>query len=115
MAQSQYRVIKALFNQQKSFQDNTFYDVSGWTLPLAMNIEFAQVGGTRGLKIQQSPWQLKAATTQMSSVSETAYAYVFQWQNFMAPKLLHKLTRADIKVKVANKTCLLYTSPSPRD
>ena len=57
LAQPQYRVIKALFNQQKNFQDNTFYDVSGWTLPLAMNIKFAQVGRTWGLKTQDSPWQ----------------------------------------------------------
>lgn len=103
LLQPQYRMIKALFNQQKNFQDNTFYDVSGWTLPLAMNIEFAQVGGTRGLKIQKSPWQPQSTIAQKTHINETAYAYVFEWQNFMAPKLLNKLTNANIKLKVATK------------
>jgi hypothetical protein len=101
LAQPQYRVIKALFNQQKSFQDNTFYDVSGWTLPLAMNIEFAQVGRTWGLKTQESPWQpVKERTL---DVDKSAYAYAFEWHNFLAPKLLNKLASADIKTKVATK------------
>ncbi|WP_085299983.1 M14 family zinc carboxypeptidase [Cognaticolwellia mytili] len=101
LAQAQYRVIKALFNQQKNFQDNTFYDVSGWTLPLAMNIKFAQVGRTWGLKTQDLPWQPSSEKT-LKTVS-SAYAYVFEWHDFLAPKLLHKLTSAGINTKVATK------------
>ena len=101
LAQKQYRVIKALFNQQTNFQDNTFYDVSGWTLPLAMNIKFSQVGRTWGLKTQKSPWQPSAAKT--SEPSRSAYAYIFEWHNFLAPKLLNKITNAEIKAKVASK------------
>jgi len=101
LAQPQYRVIKALFNQQKSFQDNTFYDVSGWTLPLAMNIKFAQVGRTWGLKTAKSPWQAKPTTP--AKTTDSAYAYVFEWYDFLAPNLLNKLTQAKLKVKVATK------------
>ena len=101
LAQPQYRVIKALFNQQKNFQDNTFYDVSGWTLPLAMNIKFAQVGSTWGLKTQDEPWQPN--TEAITEVSDTAYAYAFEWHDFLAPKLLNKITKAEIKAKVATK------------
>tara|TARA_R110000744_G_scaffold78514_14_gene154679 strand:+ start:229 stop:2781 length:2553 start_codon:yes stop_codon:yes gene_type:complete len=101
IAQPQYRVIKALFNQQKNFQDNTFYDVSGWTLPLAMNIKFAQVGSTRGLKTHDIPWQ--PSTEKITEVSDSAYAYVFEWHDFLAPKLLNKITNAEIKAKVATK------------
>jgi hypothetical protein len=102
LAQPQYRVVKALFNQQKNFQDNTFYDVSGWTLPLAMNIEFAQVGRTWGLKTQDLPWQA-VVKEKIVSVDSLAYAYAFQWHNFLAPKLLNKLASAGIKTKVATK------------
>lgn len=101
LAQPQYRVIKALFNQQQSFQDNTFYDVSGWTLPLAMNIEFAKVTRTRGLKTQQNAWQPKA--NEIPKVTRSAYAYAFEWHNFLAPKLLYKLTQAKLNTKVATK------------
>ncbi|MFT6693047.1 MAG: hypothetical protein ACJAXH_003597, partial [Colwellia sp.] len=47
LAQPQFRLIQALFNQQTDFEDNTFYDVSGWTMPLAMNIESIQIKRTR--------------------------------------------------------------------
>lgn len=102
LAQPQYRVIKALFNQQKNFQDNTFYDVSGWTLPLAMNIKFSQVGQAWGLTTAKKPWQ--ANTEKAIAVSHSAYAYAFEWHDFLAPKLLNKITQADIKTKVATKT-----------
>jgi hypothetical protein len=101
LAQPQYRVIKALFNQQKSFQDNTFYDVSGWTLPLAMNIKSARVGRTWGLKTAKSPWQPQIVKT--PPVSDSAYAYAFEWHDFLAPKLLYKLTQAKLNAKVATK------------
>jgi len=101
LAQPQYRVIKALFNQQTNFQDNTFYDVSGWTLPLAMNISFAQVGQAWGLKVAKAPWQ--ASAEKATAISASAYAYVFEWYDFLAPKLLNKLTNAELKVKVATK------------
>ncbi len=57
LAQPQYRVIKALFEQQTRFQDNSFYDISGWTLPLAMNIAFHEVEKTRSLKLTKDVWQ----------------------------------------------------------
>lgn len=101
LAQPQYRVIKALFNQDKNFKDNTFYDVSGWTLPLAMNIKFDQVSSTWGLKTQDKPWREMAGET--AEFDNSAYAYVFEWHEFLAPKLLHKIAQANIKAKVATK------------
>ncbi|MFT6506298.1 MAG: hypothetical protein ACJAUK_000376 [Colwellia polaris] len=101
LAQPQYRVIKALFNQDKNFKDNTFYDVSGWTLPLAMNIKFDQVSSTWGLKTQDKPWREMAVET--AEFDNSAYAYVFEWHEFLAPKLLHKIAQANIKAKVATK------------
>lgn len=102
LAQPQYRVIKALFNQQKNFQDNTFYDVSGWTLPLAMNIQFAKLNSTWGLKTEKSPWQAKASAS--DRINTAAYAYAFEWYDFLAPKVLYKLSKAGINTKVATKT-----------
>lgn len=101
LAQPQYRVIKALFNQDKNFKDNTFYDVSGWTLPLAMNIKFDQVSSTWGLKTQDKPWREMAVET--AEFDNSAYAYVFEWHEFLAPKLLNKIAQANIKAKVATK------------
>ncbi|MCA1931418.1 M14 family zinc carboxypeptidase, partial [Rheinheimera sp.] len=44
LQQPQYLLLKAAFSTQTNFQDNTFYDVSAWTLPYAFNIEFSAVG-----------------------------------------------------------------------
>lgn len=101
LAQPQYRVIKALFDQSTDFQDNTFYDVSGWTMPLAMNIDFYQVDRTWGLKLEQIPWQQQK--TLSLSIDKNAYAYAFDWHHFLAPKLLNQLLNKGIKVKVATK------------
>jgi len=110
LAQAQFRVIQALFNQQTNFQDNTFYDVSGWTLPLAMNIEFHQVDRTWGLKMSDTPWsyspEIISTTTKAAleySANNNAYAYVFEWHDFLAPKLLNFLLNENIKVRVATK------------
>jgi hypothetical protein len=101
LAQSQYRVIKTIFEQVTHFKDNTFYDVSGWTLSLAMNIETQQVGRTWGLKLATQPWQKSNSDWQAPATGQ--YAYVFEWNDFLAPKLLNKLLNNNIKARVANK------------
>ena len=102
LAQDQYRLIQALFNQQTHFKDNTFYDVSGWTMPLAMNISFEKVERTWGLKLAKQPWQAPVPSID-HNVDHNAYAYIFEWHHFLAPKLLNKLLSQGIKVRVANK------------
>jgi len=101
--QRQYRVIKALFSQQTKFQDNTFYDVSGWTMPLAMDIDFFEVGRTWGLKLAKTPWQVATKIASNIQSEEQAYAYAFEWHHFLSPKLLNKLLNSGIKAKVATK------------
>jgi hypothetical protein len=102
LEQPQFRLIKALFNQQTHFKNNTFYDVSGWTLPLAMNIETHQLGSTWGLKLATQPWSDLPKETGNQS-NKSAYAYAFEWQHFLSPKLLSALLIHDIKIRVATK------------
>ena len=102
LEQPQYRVIQALFNQQTNFQDNTFYDVSGWTLPLAMNIEFHQVDRTWGLKLANNAWKKPISATTL--LDQNAYGYVFEWHHSLAPQLLEKLLSSGIKARVATKS-----------
>jgi hypothetical protein len=101
--QDQYRVIKALFSQQTKFQDNNFYDVSGWTIPLAMDIDFYRVGRTWGLKLAENVWKKPTKITNDFNISPQAYAYAFEWHHFLAPKLLNELLNNGIQAKVATK------------
>ena len=41
--QRQAALIEAMFEQRSEFADNTFYDVSAWTLPLAFGLPFTHV------------------------------------------------------------------------
>ena len=102
LAQNQYRLVQALFNQQTDFPDNTFYDVSGWTMPLAMNINFAALDSTWGLEVADKPWS-KNDIVEVSKTNphNSDYAYAFEWHNFLAPKLLNQLLSKKIKAKVA--------------
>ncbi|MGL1958078.1 MAG: M14 family zinc carboxypeptidase [Colwellia sp.] len=109
IVQPQYRVIQALFNQQTHFKDNTFYDVSGWTMPLAMNIEFHQIDRNWGLTLADKPWAkannpLFVDLDNFVELDKNSYAYAFEWHDFLAPKLLNKLLSNNIKVRVATKT-----------
>ncbi len=102
LAQPQFRLIQALFNQQTNFKDNTFYDVSGWTMPLAMNIESIKIDRTRGLKLAKKAWSSPSSFTPNDNTN-SAYAYVFEWHHFLAPKLLNNLLSKNIKARVATK------------
>ncbi|MBQ4850472.1 M14 metallopeptidase family protein [Pseudoalteromonas sp. MMG012] len=101
LAQPQYRLVKAVFSEQKTFQDNTFYDVSGWTLAHAFNLNFAKADSTWGLKVSEQPWKLPAK--QQYEVLPDAYAYSFSWQQWQAPKMLNFLLKNKIEARVAMK------------
>lgn len=102
LEQNQYRVIQALFNQETNFADNTFYDVSGWTMPLAMNIDFQKIDNKWGLALASKAWANKDIE-QVSKIStnKADYAYAFEWHHYLAPKLLNQLLSKKIKAKVA--------------
>ena len=100
LKQAQFRLIKAIFSEQTSFQDNTFYDVSGWTLPHAYNLKFGQVSSRWGLDVSKQAWQSEDAG--FSAVKES-YAYAFDWQPSAAPKLLNALLQKGIDARVALK------------
>lgn len=104
LAQNQYRLIQALFNQATHFADNTFYDVSGWTMPLAMNIDSQKIESTWGLKLLDKAWSGEdIPQVENVDVKNSDYAYAFEWHHYLAPKLLNQLLEKNIKAKVATE------------
>lgn len=104
--QPQYRLIKSLFSTRKSFDDNTFYDVSNWNLPLAFNIQYKAVKRTP--KLNKDP--VRSPKTVMPDLLPGAYAYAFSWQDYQAPKLLQRLLAKNVKVKLAGEAFFAQTS-----
>jgi len=104
--QPQYRLIKSLFSTRKSFDDNIFYDVSNWNLPLAFNIQYQAV--ERQPKLDKQA--VKTPATVNPALLPDAYAYAFSWQDYQAPKLLQRLLANNVKVKLAGEAFFAQTS-----
>ncbi len=101
--QSQYRLVRAMFETITSFEDSLFYDVSTWTLPLAFNLPYAALdqGGAKGVtgtKVEG----LKPILPTQKAIAKSEYAYLLDWDDYYAPKVLYFLQKAGLRTKVSN-------------
>ncbi|MEM6337664.1 MAG: M14 metallopeptidase family protein, partial [Bacteroidota bacterium] len=99
--QKQARLVKAVFERVRTFQDSLFYDVSTWTMPLAFNLPYAEVrsaGTIVGDEIDQFE-----PMGQMMAGEGTPYAYLIEWGGYYAPRTLGRLLRAGVEVRTAVK------------
>lgn len=100
LEQSQYRLIRGIFETNTAFKDSLFYDISSWTLPLAYNIPSAAVdrktaaGNLLGAKVDLQE-------TRATAVSKSDYAYLFEWDNYFAPSALNYLLQNGLRAKVS--------------
>ncbi|TRO65461.1 M14 family zinc carboxypeptidase [Christiangramia sabulilitoris] len=95
--QRQYKLLKAMFEKRTEFRDSLFYDISAWTFPLAFNLDFAEDVSMKlaGNKIED----LQMPSPELPEESD--YAYLLNWNNYMAPKALNKILEKDLRAKVA--------------
>lgn len=96
--QAQYNLIKAAFSTDTNFRDNTFYDVSAWTLPYAYNIDFAASRKAPSELAEQAWTQPQAAPI---ALSKDAYAYALDWADQQAPVQTARLLEAGFQLRVA--------------
>lgn len=97
--QSQFKVIKTIFEKTLNYQDSLFYDITSWTFPLAMGLPYAE------LKTQPA---LGDAVEDVKKplgkiIGNSNYAYAFEWDDFYAPKLLYALQSKGVLTKVASQ------------
>lgn len=93
--QRQSALIEAIFEQRSEFEDNTFYDVSAWTLPLAYNLKFSQLA-----KVPANSAMNAAETVpsrQLAAASDTL-AWRFAGDSLDASALALALANADVPV-----------------
>ncbi|NVJ96986.1 MAG: peptidase [Alphaproteobacteria bacterium] len=109
MDQRQYRMAKALFNRITEFPDKVFYDVSGWTLPLAYNLDYSEVTGSlRGKIADKGP--LAYAGEEVQRFTKAPYAYVFRWSDYYAPRAVAQLLDAGVLVRVSKQPIRVQTA-----
>lgn len=100
--QSQYRMVKALFELITEFEDETFYDVSAWTLPLAFDFDFAPLSA-REIRGDVVGDVVSADFPVAPAPTTASYAYLFDWSNYYAPRALYRLLEAGVLPKVATQ------------
>ncbi len=83
--QPQTTLIQALFATDKRFENNTFYDVSAWNLPMAWGLPWAKVTG--GV---DSNDQFTVPKSQ-NGYKKDAVAFAFNWHSANAPAALNYL------------------------
>lgn len=111
LAQPEYRTIKTIFEKDKPYVDSTFYDISTWTIPLALNLRYAELGAEAGtLAGKEIPAEVMLAgaipSATVPAVSESVcrpgrYGYCFPLNDYYSYKLLYRLLEAGIEPRVA--------------
>ncbi|NDC78111.1 MAG: zinc carboxypeptidase, partial [Chitinophagia bacterium] len=101
-AQTQSKLIKSIFERNTKFEDSLFYDISAWTIPLAMGVPFAELS-TWNAEQLAGPRVMKAVSG-FTPVEKSPYAYVIDWRAYNAPVALYHLQSKGLLTKVATTT-----------
>ncbi len=102
--QTNYRMLKAMFEKRTSFKDSLFYDVSAWTLPLAFGLNYGYVSNTSSIGNEVT--LLNAPEGKVAAKS--SYAYLLSWDDYNSPKALYAILNKGIRAKVAMKPFSLH-------
>ncbi|MGE5420222.1 MAG: M14 family metallopeptidase [Chloroflexota bacterium] len=102
LRQNEYRFVRCLFEPVKEFTDSVFYDISTWVLPMSFNISYSPVNVPKemeGLTGAEVTGPLMKEGKLISS--DNPYAYLFEWNEYLAPMALYMLQDAGVKARVA--------------
>ena len=127
--QPEYMFLRSLIEERTEFQENIFYDVSAWTIPLAYGLNHNEI--QREIPADDL---VRAKLGQVDRLElpadKKAVAYLIEWEDDLATRWLYRILSKEMVAKVASRPftvaigdearefsygCLLYTSPSPRD
>ncbi|HEY9116197.1 MAG TPA: M14 metallopeptidase family protein [Roseivirga sp.] len=102
LKQRNYKLVKAMFEQRTTFQDSLFYDISGWTYPMAFNVEFNEMS-SRDYSRNQLGDKVDNLVFPEGKVlgGQSTYAYLFEWHGYYAPRAANRLLEKGIRLKVA--------------
>lgn len=105
MNQSQYRLAKAIFETRTSFTDSLFYDVSTWTMPLAFNLPYAELGSkdfNSGMLGEMVDYP-SAPTAQLVG-EKGAYAYAIEPYGYLGFRAINRMLSKKVVVQMLNET-----------
>jgi len=107
--QTHYRIIKGLFAAEIIEDRNEFYDVSGWTQPLAWDIDYAELRG-RAFSSNLAGNIVDGFKPAVPAPERSPYVYVMEWDSYYAPRALYRLLDAGLYARVIPDQTTLRTS-----
>lgn len=112
-SQTQYRMVRTMFEQVTNFYDSIFYDASSWTAALTYNMPFSRYTGKS--ELEGKVLSRVDLTSGYESVESTNYAYLIEWDEYYAPKALNYLLEHNLYVNTAFKTFSIETNAGTKD
>lgn len=108
LKQMEYRVIRSIFETTTKFTDSTFYDVSSWTLPLAMGIPYKAIDGKNIGRISGTR-QVLTVPAFNGNISPiiSKVGYLISCDPYLVHKGLYRILDQGIRVKIANRSFTL--------
>ncbi|PWE17938.1 carboxypeptidase [Marinicauda salina] len=106
--QRNYRVLKGIFETRVITDETEFYDVSGWTQPLAYDLDYAEVrAGLFAPNITGEP--VTGFEAAAAAPAQSDLAYVMEWDHFHAPRALYRALDAGLHARVIPDAITLDT------
>ncbi len=98
-SQPNHRLIKGIFEKRTSFDDSLFYDISAWSMPHCMNVPYVE--SLENLAIGK---KINVPKSPLGTVfGKSDYAYLFEWDAYLAPKVAFELQEKGLILKVATR------------
>ncbi|MTI88593.1 MAG: zinc carboxypeptidase [Balneolaceae bacterium] len=113
--QQQYKLITALFERRTTFNDSLFYDVSAWTMPYAFNLPFEEIESGYDTDLHGDAFTIGEPLEGELIGSESNYAYLFEWDEYYAPRAVYRLLSEGVRVKVASKRFTSVTDEGAKE
>ncbi|MFO7852695.1 MAG: M14 family zinc carboxypeptidase [Bacteroidota bacterium] len=103
LEQAEYLYIKSMFETITEFEENVFYDISTWILPMSFNIDYSEyrsrsVNSVLGPEIIIPPYPKGSLRGNRDS-----YAWLFEWKDYYTPGALYRLLDEGLKARVATE------------
>ncbi|MBC3806486.1 peptidase M14 [Undibacterium seohonense] len=106
--QRQSRLLEGITELRTQFKDNTFYDVSAWSVTKAYDLASAKsAGDVIGEPVQDLP--------KASLKAESNIAYAFSWVNDDAAPLLAELSQTGLRLRTVTKPMRVQTTDGTKD
>lgn len=100
--QTQYRMVRSMFEKVTTFHDSVFYDASTWTMSLAYGLPHDALNTTikfsKGERVTAANLAIVPAT-----ITKSNYAYLIEWNEYNATRALYYLLSKNVFVKTSFK------------